>query len=310
MYTNLNKKNLTFKITNVYTRPIRFSKNYTMSSIHPVDIARVASQSFALPDICVRIRSMLDDEQSDLEDIGRLIALDPSLSSKLLKLANSPLFRFESQIDSLAKAINIIGGEALYNLVMAETASSAFEHFSSDVIDLKRFWLQSIYAALVAKHLAKMIKIRGSDRFFLLGLLHNLGELLVAVQAPDLAIECSKYDEKISPWKLQQQVLGFNYANCSSKLMEFWNLPNQLYIPVMDLHNENKALENKDVAIIYTAVRAGVAMAHDNLYSTSQLVTPLVLKYLKIDDEDLKDAVKFASMEAGGVLGVMNPSLR
>jgi HD-like signal output (HDOD) protein len=281
-----------------------------MSSIHLVDIARVASQSFALPDICVRIRSMLDDDKSDLDDIGRLIALDPSLSSKLLKLATSPLFRFESQIDSLAKAINIIGGEALYNLVMAETASSAFEHFSSDVIDLKRFWLQSIYAALVAKHLAKMVKIRGSERFFLLGLLHNLGELLVAVENPDLAIECCKYDEKISPWKLQRQVLGFDYANCSAKLMEFWHLPSQLYIPVMDLHNENKALENKDVAIIYTAVRAGVAMAHNNLYSASQLVTPLVLKYLKLDQEDLKDAVKFASMEADGVLGVMNPSLR
>ena len=102
-----------------------------MSSISLLEITRVAGQSFALPDICVRIRSMLDDGQSDLADIGRVIALDPSLSSKLLKLANSPLFRFESQIDSLAKAINIIGGEALYNLVMAETASSAFEHFSS-----------------------------------------------------------------------------------------------------------------------------------------------------------------------------------
>jgi HD-like signal output (HDOD) protein len=281
-----------------------------MPSIHPIDIARVASQSFALPDICVRIRSMLDDKHSDLEDIGRLITLDPSLSSKLLKLANSPLFRFESQIDSLAKAINIIGGEALYNLVMAETASSAFEHFSSDVIDLKRFWLQSIYAALVAKHLAKMVKIRGSDRFFLLGLLHNLGELLVAIQSPDLAIECCKYDEKTSPWKLQQQVLGFNYANCSASLMQFWQLPSQLYIPVMDLHNENKALENKEVAIIYTAARAGVAMVHNNLYSASQLVTPLVLKYINIDDQDFKDAIKFASMEADGVLSVMNPSLR
>lgn len=281
-----------------------------MSLIHPVEIAKVASQSFALPDICVRIRSMLDDGQSDLEDISRFIALDPSLSSKLLKLANSPLFRFESQIDSLSKAINIIGGEALYNLVMAETASSAFEHFSSDVIDLKRFWLQSIYAALVAKHLAKMIKIRGSERFFLLGLLHNLGELLVAIQAPDLAIKCCKYDEKTSPWKLQRQVLDFDYANCSAKLMEFWHLPSQLYIPVMDLHNENKALENKDVAIIYTAVRAGIAMTHDNLYSASQLINPLVLKYLNLDQEDLKDAIKFASMEADGVLGVMNPSLR
>jgi HD-like signal output (HDOD) protein len=280
-----------------------------MSTLHPLNIARVASQSFTLPDICERIRSMLDDGRSDLKDMSRFIALDPSLSSKLLKLANSPLFRFESQVDSLEKAINIIGGEALYNLIMAETASSAFEHFSSDVIDLKRFWLQSIYVALVAKHLAKMIKIRGSERFFLLGLLHNLGELLVAVQAPNLAIKCSKYDAKISPWKLQRQVLGFDYANCSAKLMEFWHLPSQLYIPMIDVHNENKALVQKDVAVIYTAVRSGIAMTHDNLYSASQLISPLVLKYLNLDQEDLNDAIKFAYMEADGVLAAMNPSL-
>ncbi|WP_297821008.1 HDOD domain-containing protein [uncultured Paraglaciecola sp.] len=280
-----------------------------MSLIHPVDIARVASQSFTLPDICQRIRAMLDDGRSDFEDISQFIALDPSLSSKLLKLANSPLFRFESQIDSLTKAVNIIGGEALYNLFVAETASSAFEHFSNDVIDLKKFWLQSIYAALVAKHLTKMVKIRGSERFFLLGLLHNLGELLVAVQAPNLAIKCSKYDEKTSPWKLQRQVLGFDYAECSAKLMEFWHLPSQLYIPVMELHNENKALEHKEVAIIYTAVRAGVAMTNDNFYSASQLISTLVLKHLNLDQEDLSDAIKFAYMEADGVLAAMSPSL-
>ena len=138
--------------------------NITMLTINPKDVAKVASQSFVLPDICVRIRSMLDDDNTSLDDIGALIALDPSLSSKLLRLANSSLFRFESQIDTLSKAIAVIGGEALYNLVMAETASSAFEHFSSDVIDLKRFWLQSVYAGLVAKHLAKIARIRGSER--------------------------------------------------------------------------------------------------------------------------------------------------
>jgi hypothetical protein len=92
--------------------------------------------------------------------------------------------------------------------------------------------------------------------------------------------------------------------------MEFWQLPSQLYIPVMDLHNENKALENRDVAIIYIAARAGVAMTHDNLYSASQLVTPLVLKYLKLDQDDLKDAIKFTFMEADGMLGLMKPSHR
>jgi hypothetical protein len=92
--------------------------------------------------------------------------------------------------------------------------------------------------------------------------------------------------------------------------MEYWHLPSQLYIPVMDLHNENKALKNRDVAIIYIAARAAVAMVHNNLYSTNQLVTPLILKTLNLEHEDLTDAVKFATMEADGILSVMNPSPR
>ena len=78
---------------------------------------------------------------------------------------------------------------------------------------------------------------------------------------------------------------------------------------MMVLHNENKALEHKDVAIIYTAVRAGIAMTHDNLYSASQLTSAVVLKHLNLDQEDLNDAIKFAYMEADGVLAAMNPSL-
>ena len=92
--------------------------------------------------------------------------------------------------------------------------------------------------------------------------------------------------------------------------MEFWHLPSQLYIPMMELHNENKALEHKDVAIIYTAVRAGITMAHDKLYLASRLTSAVVLKHLNLDQEDLNDAIKFAYMEADSVLAAMNPSLR
>jgi hypothetical protein len=84
--------------------------------------------------------------------------------------------------------------------------------------------------------------------------------------------------------------------------MEFWQLPSQLYVLVMDLHNENKALENKDVAIIYIAARARVTITHTDLYSANQLVTPLILKHLNLEHEDLKEAVKFATMEAHGML--------
>ena len=88
-----------------------------------------ATQSFTLPDICLRLRNVLDDPRSDMDDIAALISIDPSLTAKLLRLANSALFRFPSQIESITKAVSVIGGEALYNLVLAETANIAFKHF-------------------------------------------------------------------------------------------------------------------------------------------------------------------------------------
>ena len=275
-----------------------------------VDYARNANQSFALPDICLRIRKMLDDGNSSIDDLADLIGLDPSLTSKLLKLANSALFRFPSQVDSLSKALNIIGGEAMYNLLMAETARTAFEHFSSDAIDLHRFWLQSIYAGLVAKHLAKIKRIRGTERFFLLGLLHNLGELVVAYQSPEQARACQDYSQSVSPWKKQQQHLGFTYAQCSSALLQLWQLPTQLYLPVDKIHDENRALKSKEIGILFTAVRVTMALVEEQLYSVNQLVNPLVLEGLKLDEQDVLSGIKFVRMEADHFLSIMNPGMR
>jgi HD-like signal output (HDOD) protein len=270
-----------------------------------IDYAKNATQSFALPDICVRLRTMLDDKNSAIEDVGELVALDPALTSRLLKLANSSLFSFPSQIDSISKAVSVIGGEALYNLVMAETASSAFEHFGTENIDLQRFWKQSIYASLVAKELAKQIRLRGSERFFLLGLLHNLGEVVVASQSPELAAKCENYDEYILPWERQHKVLGFTYAQCSAQVMSLWRLPEPLCYPVAQQHDVEKALELKEIAVIYVAARAALSMVSVGLYSEEQLIEEKVLALLAIDLDDLSDVMKFALREAGSMLSMM-----
>lgn len=266
-----------------------------------------ATNSFALPDICLRVRKMLDDDNSAIEDIANVVSLDPSMASKLLKLANSPLFRFRSQVDSLTKAVNVIGGEALYNLVMAETASTAFQHFANGGIDLKRFWRQSIYAGLVAKHMAKLCRIRGSERFFLLGLLHNLGELVVTTENPELASQCQAFDQQNSPWKLQQQGLGFTYADCSAEILKLWRLPTQLHFPIESLHNEDKAVTNKEIGIMHTAVRVAAALVNEGVYSPKELVNSVVLESTGLNEELLDDALNYANMEANKVLAIMHP---
>lgn len=250
---------------------------------------------------------MLDNDQASAKDISDLVATDPALTSKLLKLANSSLFRFISQIDTIDKAVNIIGGEALYNMIMVETASSTFERFSSEVIDLKRFWLQSIYAGLVAKRLAKVARIRGSGRFFLIGLLHNIGELLVAVQAPKLAICCNAYTTQTPPWALQTEILGFTYADFSAELMCQWQLPSNLYQPLLYAHNEQKALTMCDSRVTYIALRAAISMIDNDKYQINHLINPNILQASGIEGIDVEDAIKFAYMEANNLLDIFQP---
>ena len=270
------------------------------------EYATNATESFVLPDICMQVRQMLDDNNSSIEDLAEVVSLDPALASKMLKLANSALFRFPSQVDSLTKALNVIGGEALFNLLMAETARSAFEHFDNDQIDLKRFWLFSIYSGLIAKHLAKICKIRGTERFFLLGLLHNLGQLVIAKLKPELAQQCAAFDKLVSPWRRQRQVLGFSYAQCSSEILRMWQLPTQLYMPVGAVHDENLALTSKEIGIIFTSVRAATALVETELYTVNQLSNPLVVSHLKLDESDLLDALKFARMEADNIFSILH----
>lgn len=274
-----------------------------------IEYAKKATASFVLPDICLRIRQMLDDHNSDIEDIGNLVSLDPSLASKLLKLANSPLFRFRSQVDSIAKAVNVLGGEALYNLVMAETAKDAFSHFSDDNIDLKRFWNQSLYTGLIAKHIAKLSRVRGTERFFLLGLLHNLAELVVTKESPDKASQCLPEDGKVLPWVLQKQVLGFTYAQCSSDILKLWDLPTQLSVPIADIYDEDRAIENKEIAIMFTATRIAFALANGFQGDPVSLANEVILKNAEIDDDLVRDAVIFSRKEINNMLSIFNPRL-
>ena len=143
-------------------------------------LVKFASKSFTLPDTCVNLRVALDDTKKDLTDIAQLISVDPSLSAKILKLANSALFRFPSQIETVQKALNVIGGEAAYNISIAETANIAFKTFNSSIIDFAEYWQKAVMCGVIAKSIAQQKQSRGSERFFVLGILQGLSELIVA----------------------------------------------------------------------------------------------------------------------------------
>ncbi|MBT0585554.1 HDOD domain-containing protein [Alteromonas oceanisediminis] len=268
-------------------------------------IAQYATSSFTMPDVCLRLRTMLDSGKHHLDDVGGLIAVDANLSAKVLRLANSALFRFPNQIDSLTKAISVVGGEALYNIVMAETASSAFQHFDNDLIDVQRHWHYSVYCGMAAKGFAKQLKKRAPERFFVMGILQGLSTLVIAQQQPE---QFSAYKAQALsglPWERQQSCFGFTFAQCSGLIMEQWRMPVSLYFPVQHMHQSHFVERDTDIAIMTLADQIALVQSDKAKYQSIALWQNSTQPALGLTDETIVSVSEHAESDTARVASIL-----
>ena len=84
--------------------------------MNALEYAQQANGSFALPDACFKIKALMEDDDSTIEDFANVISVDPSMTSRLLQIANSAIYSFPGEISTISRAITIIGTQAIYNL--------------------------------------------------------------------------------------------------------------------------------------------------------------------------------------------------
>jgi len=248
----------------------------------------------------------MEQENSTIEDFADVIMVDPSMTSRLLQIANSAIYSFRGEISTISRAITIIGTQAIYNMMLVDVAATAFKHFSNQAIDLKRFWRMSVFCGLAAKNLAIKAGIRDIERLFVAALLQNFGELLVAKITPEVAQQCEKYHAELLPWPLQQQVLGFTYTEISAELLKIWQIPEKIILPIRHYNEAHSIQINKDVKVLYLASRLALVDSHPDMYEYDDTVDESLCQSLGISTEDLNEAAEFAADEAENILMIMN----
>lgn len=277
--------------------------------MNALEYASQANGSFALPDACFKVKSLMEDENSTIEDFANVISVDPSMTSRLLQIANSAIYSFPGEISTISRAITIIGTQAIYNMMLVDVAATAFKHFTNQAIDLKRFWRMSVFCGLATKNLAIHAGIRDIERLFVAGLLQNFGELIVAKTNPELAQQCEKYSADKLPWTLQKEVLGFTYTDVSAELLKIWQIPEKIILPIRHYNEASSNDINKDVKVLYLASRLALVDSHPEEFSYDETVDESLCKALKISADDLINAATFASNEAENILNIMNVGL-
>jgi HD-like signal output (HDOD) protein len=191
-----------------------------------------------LPDMALRVRDVVSDENSSLSDVARIINKDPALAARLIQLANSPLLKSRVAIESVDMAVMRMGASMVKNIVTAMVMEQLFQA-TNDLTDrkLRACWQHASEVSSIAVGISLQYTHYQADQAMLAGLVHDIGMLPILTMAedfPELLKDEAKLDELI---KRAHPFVG-------QAILKHWNFPEALSI--VPREHENLMYDSSD----------------------------------------------------------------
>ncbi|MEW8625198.1 MAG: HDOD domain-containing protein [Candidatus Thiodiazotropha sp.] len=216
-----------------------------------------------LPDVYIRLKEIIDSPEYRLEDVADTIRSDPALTTRILKLINSPYFGLASKIETVFRAVSLLGTQQIHDLTLATCISGSLQKPSNSEFDMHWYWKRSIFCGLVAQGIAKHMGLMDSERLFVCGLLFDLGHLIMNQSIPLETQQALQQSQQQSQplVEAERQVIGLDYARVGATLMRQWSFPICL-IETTEFHAEPVRAKQHptETAMVHIAAMAADAL--------------------------------------------------
>ena len=203
---------------------------------HRVEIQKISDLP-PLPVIANKLMAKINNSEADIDDIAGIIIQDPGLTAKLLSLANSAFFSFGRNVNTVSEAIiNVLGLELVKSLSIGLILNGTFDVKKCKHFNLGQYW---VCALLTAELLQRLSKIKSVDPkvnpnfYYLHGLLHNIGMLIMADCFPEETDHILMNKEEFPEQKLvdiENHYLGIDHHCAAIYLANKWNLPEDIIV--------------------------------------------------------------------------------
>ena len=252
----------------------------------PQDLVTRNVRLVSLPEVCIQVQALADSSHTTADDIADVVSKDTALTTRLLKLVNSAYFSLPRKIDTVSRAVNMIGMRELRNLTLAASAAEVFSRIPPDPIDMACFWQHSVYTGLLARNLAQCCNVLHSERLFTAGLLHDVGRLLMFMKVPDetASAEALRLQSRRDICEIEEELIGFSHAQVGEALLLHWNMPENLCASIRHHHDPEAASDaHLESAIVHIADK----VTHSAQESKDPLGSPFYDPYGALLDSDL-----------------------
>ena len=208
-----------------------------------------------LPVVFHRLVEIINNPYASVSDAAQIIATDPALSAKLLRLVNSPFYGLANRVDTISRAVTLIGTGQLSMLAMGATLITSFKGMPVSLVNMQSFWGHSIACGVAAKLLAQQVGLGQQERFFVAGLLHDISRLLIYTQIPTHALYLLTEAKRnnVSMHSLEEDCLGFTHEELGGELLKLWRCPEELIVKVQTHHEPFSPFATAEDAILPAA---------------------------------------------------------
>jgi len=200
-----------------------------------------------LPSVAHELIHALGDETISSRKVSEIAAKDPVLVGKLLQLVNSSFFGLSQEVNSIGRAIVLLGFNSVKNFVLQSQLSKIVPKVDKEIFPVDDFWVHSLATSVCAYHLSSGIADIQQSVLSTVGLLHDIGKLAMAFYKPEKFreyVELTSEDHFEPSIIFEEQVFGVNHALVGALLVESWELPD--YIRSVILYHHHPTFVNLD----------------------------------------------------------------
>lgn len=247
------------------------------------------------PEIIIEYNKIIQDPMSSIDDIADVVNRSPSLAAILLKIANSAFYGFASKIDTVSRAIVLIGTRETSSLVMGICTMKLFHDVPKELVDVSSFLRHSLSCGILSRILASRKNMRQTERLFVAGLLHDIGRAVWYKYFSEQATLLLRMAQKtgISLYNIEQTCLGINHGEISECLLNKWNFPDTLINSIVYHHSPLDSPDPEAAGIVHLADIAINALGVG--HSGEQIIPrfePQVWEQLQLPPSALKTSIE------------------
>jgi putative nucleotidyltransferase with HDIG domain len=175
--------------------------------------------------------------------VARVIGEDQGLTARLLRTVNSAFYSFPRPIDTVTQAVTVVGTRQVRDLALATSVMSMFDDVPAELIDLPSFWHHSLACGTIARVIASHRREDNVERYFVAGLLHDIGRLIIFQRAGTQSAEAIVRSRETGQplFACEAEVLGCDHAQVGDALLEKWNFRGAFRDAVLHHHRPRSA---------------------------------------------------------------------